>query len=965
VLVALALVMGVLGVPTGADPAGAATTGTLSGTVTVNGRSDVPSVVMICPGTVTIADLSACASPAWVPADGAYSTTLAPGTYSVAAINYVATAYLSPTATVTVTAGGTTIRNLAISAPGATGTVSVTGVPAGFTVEERWVQYCPGSVTVTAWCEDGWTFDVAADGTYDAILPASGTGSLAAVYRYADGTFVGPTSKPSLPSGAFTTVNLTVPWTAASVGAASGTLTITGRPAGTSVQPFVLACPGTTVTTDCVSSEGSSLSFGDAGNAGRYATVTDGAAGAFDYSIPALAPGTWTLWPGYRLGGGSGSSFSFGVDAGAGAVVGTPVTFTVSANQAQVRSLSVAWLAGRLGRVTGSIVRTGATDEAITGNVLACPGTGLVRPGCAGGRSVPVGPPFSAVDAYDLTLPAGTWSLRLLTFGNRLRADGQVTVAVTAGATVQRDLGVAVVQPGTVSGSVTAPAGVAIAGLVVACPGSRATATTSCDDGRTAYFSGAAGAPAPYAVEVPPGTWSLAAFDFSTTGGSRPATVVEVGPGQTVTRALSTTPAPSTSPVAVTGRIQLAGATAEQARATPLDVQACPGNGGVTDGCAGGRSAWSYYVDGGPCFSLPGNCEAGYSWFLPLPPGSTWSVRASYRVGGPATTSRAKVSGPTSVITIPAIADPAEPLRQDLTVDWAPTGTLDGTVQVTGRPASQLPLTRVDACPGTLPPTSDCAGGVSQVLVPLLWLRSSNTWSLQLPAGTWSLRMRHTMDGRDWVSGPAATRTLAAGTTVTANLTAPATVVRTFAPTFGDVPAGAFYADAAEWLKLRDITTGFGGDAGRYAPDVTVTRGQMAAFLWRMMGSPTGSPASGFTDVPANAFYAEATRWLKARAITTGYGGSPTRFAPDELVTRSQMATFLWRLAGSPAGATGSAFFVDVPAGSSYDSAVAWLWERGITTGYGRPDVFGPAPVVTRAQMAAFLYRLALDQGLA
>jgi hypothetical protein len=139
----------------------------------------------------------------------------------------------------------------------------------------------------------------------------------------------------------------------------------------------------------------------------------------------------------------------------------------------------------------------------------------------------------------------------------------------------------------------------------------------------------------------------------------------------------------------------------------------------------------------------------------------------------------------------------------------------------------------------------------------------------------------------------------------------------------------------------------------------------MAAFLWRMMGSPTGSPASGFTDVPANAFYAEATRWLKARAITTGYGGSPTRFAPDELVTRSQMATFLWRLAGSPAGATGSAFFVDVPAGSSYDSAVAWLWERGITTGYGRPDVFGPAPVVTRAQMAAFLYRLALDQGLA
>ena len=62
--------------------------------------------------------------------------------------------------------------------------------------------------------------------------------------------------------------------------------------------------------------------------------------------------------------------------------------------------------------------------------------------------------------------------------------------------------------------------------------------------------------------------------------------------------------------------------------------------------------------------------------------------------------------------------------------------------------------------------------------------------------------------------------------------------------------------------------------------------------------APGGSPPAGFSDVRAGAFYSRAVDWLLYRGITTGVGGN--RFAPGDPVTRGQMATFLWRLAGSP-----------------------------------------------------------------
>jgi subtilisin family serine protease len=173
---------------------------------------------------------------------------------------------------------------------------------------------------------------------------------------------------------------------------------------------------------------------------------------------------------------------------------------------------------------------------------------------------------------------------------------------------------------------------------------------------------------------------------------------------------------------------------------------------------------------------------------------------------------------------------------------------------------------------------------------------------------------------------------------------------------FVDVAAGAYYDQPVRWLKREGITTGVGG-TNRFQPDAGVTRGQMATFLWRLMGTPSVSTAHGFVDVSSSAYYDPAVRWLKAAGITTGVGGT-NRFEPNQIVTRDQMAAFLWRLVKSPAGYPAHGL-VDVPSGAFYDAAVRWLKATGITTGVGGTNRYEPRSPVTRGQMAAFLHRLA------
>ena len=170
---------------------------------------------------------------------------------------------------------------------------------------------------------------------------------------------------------------------------------------------------------------------------------------------------------------------------------------------------------------------------------------------------------------------------------------------------------------------------------------------------------------------------------------------------------------------------------------------------------------------------------------------------------------------------------------------------------------------------------------------------------------------------------------------------------------FTDVPAGQFYTAPVAWIADIGITTGT--SATTYSPNDPVTRAQMATFLWRSVGRPIPTGANPFNDVATGLFYTDAVRWLAQTGITTGT--SANTYSPGNVVTRAQMATFLWRSVGQPAP-TSSNPFSDVPAGQFYTQAIQWLAQTGITTGTG-DNTFSPFEVVTRAQMATFLWRAA------
>ena len=139
---------------------------------------------------------------------------------------------------------------------------------------------------------------------------------------------------------------------------------------------------------------------------------------------------------------------------------------------------------------------------------------------------------------------------------------------------------------------------------------------------------------------------------------------------------------------------------------------------------------------------------------------------------------------------------------------------------------------------------------------------------------------------------PALSRTTSNRLTSWAALTAPAGAQTQFS----DVPAGQFYTEPVGWIANIGITTGTSPTT--FEPFAPVTRAQMATFLWRSVGRPIPSGANPFVDVPAGQFYSDAVHWLAQSGITTGT--SPTEYSPEDPVTRAQMATFLWRLAGSP-----------------------------------------------------------------
>ena len=169
---------------------------------------------------------------------------------------------------------------------------------------------------------------------------------------------------------------------------------------------------------------------------------------------------------------------------------------------------------------------------------------------------------------------------------------------------------------------------------------------------------------------------------------------------------------------------------------------------------------------------------------------------------------------------------------------------------------------------------------------------------------------------------------------------------------FVDVPSGQFYTNAVGWAYLNGIVNGT--DDTHYSPSAPVSRAAFAAMLHRMLCLPAPSGEAPFTDIVEGSFYETAVDWLWSNGFTTGKPGNV--YDPGGNLTRGELAAFLFRVLGEPAGAPVNPFG-DVDRSRFFAEPIDWLFWRGITTGT-TSSTFSPVDTVTRAQVITFLYRL-------
>ena len=169
---------------------------------------------------------------------------------------------------------------------------------------------------------------------------------------------------------------------------------------------------------------------------------------------------------------------------------------------------------------------------------------------------------------------------------------------------------------------------------------------------------------------------------------------------------------------------------------------------------------------------------------------------------------------------------------------------------------------------------------------------------------------------------------------------------------FVDVATGSYYEDAVDWAVENGITQGT--DDTHFSPDGICTRAQAVTFLWRAAGSAESETrAMPFTDVPVGSYYYDAVLWAVENGITKGT--SDTTFSPNMTCTRAQIVAFLWRSEKSPAAGTANPF-ADVKSTAYYAVAVLWAVKENITKGTTN-TTFSPDADCTRAQIVTFLWR--------
>lgn len=169
---------------------------------------------------------------------------------------------------------------------------------------------------------------------------------------------------------------------------------------------------------------------------------------------------------------------------------------------------------------------------------------------------------------------------------------------------------------------------------------------------------------------------------------------------------------------------------------------------------------------------------------------------------------------------------------------------------------------------------------------------------------------------------------------------------------FIDIDEDMYYYKSVLWAYENGIVSGI--DDIHFEPEEGCTRGQIVTFLWRSMGEPEPEAEKNpFVDLGEDMYYYKAVLWAYENGIS--YGVDKEHFAPDDVVTRSQFITMLYRADGSPDCSVETPF-EDISDDEFYINAVLWAYENGVTVGVDSTH-FAPHQNCTRGQAVELIYR--------
>ncbi|MBO4580561.1 MAG: S-layer homology domain-containing protein [Clostridiales bacterium] len=215
-----------------------------------------------------------------------------------------------------------------------------------------------------------------------------------------------------------------------------------------------------------------------------------------------------------------------------------------------------------------------------------------------------------------------------------------------------------------------------------------------------------------------------------------------------------------------------------------------------------------------------------------------------------------------------------------------------------------------------------------------------------------------------WKSSDTKVATVDSKGKISAKMAGTVTVIATAAGKSASAVVTVLYKDVTDtkdfwyaptnYLTKNGVVKGYDNQT-LFKPSNDCSRAQMLTFMWRLSGSP--APKSSdckFPDVKSTDYFFKPVIWAVEKGITTGY--SDGTFKPQNVCTRAQTVTFLWRMAGKPKPETKANRFSDVKSSAYYYKATLWASEKNILAGYS-DGTFRPEGLCLRRQMVTFLYK--------